>query len=87
MRQRYKNLSGTSGVREYEIAHGFIRIWFLSSEGYEYDETRPGAEHVEQMQHLAEAGGGSRHLHQSTCQRELRTQIVNLVIGGAHSAS
>ncbi|MFZ1991023.1 MAG: hypothetical protein WAW96_14780 [Alphaproteobacteria bacterium] len=56
MRQRYKNLSGNSGVTYFEIGEGFIRVWFTDGEAYEYDEAKPGARHVAEMKRLAAAG-------------------------------
>lgn len=58
MRIRYKDLSGNSGVRAYEIGGDFIRVWFVDGEGYEYDARKPGARHVREMKRLAAAGRG-----------------------------
>jgi hypothetical protein len=61
MRVPYKNLSGNSGVVAYEIGPGFIRVWFANRagiEGYEYDETKPGKHHVDEMKGRAEGGKG-----------------------------
>ena len=57
-RQSYRNHGGNSGVRYYAFGSGSIRIWFKDGEGYEYDDTRPGREHVDAMKHLAEQGQG-----------------------------
>jgi hypothetical protein len=54
----YKNLVSNSGIRFYECGSTFIRVWFDDDRGYEYNETRPGREHVEGMKRLAEAGRG-----------------------------
>lgn len=57
--QPYANLSGNSGVAEFEIGSGFIRIRFVNkSTIYTYDHTKPGQQHVSQMQSRAIAGRG-----------------------------
>ncbi len=55
---RYANLSGDSGVREYEIGPGYIKVRFGGGPIYAYDNSRPGAGHVAIMQRLAQAGKG-----------------------------
>jgi hypothetical protein len=57
-RRRYENVSGDSGVRDYEPGPTFIRVWFATGGGYEYDYEIPGPLHVEEMKRLAEAGEG-----------------------------
>ena len=57
-RRPYKDLSGNSGVASYEIGATFVRIWFKSGEGYEYNEARPGGRHVAAMKRLAAEGQG-----------------------------
>lgn len=57
-RQPYANRSGNSGITFYEIGPSFIRIWFKDGEGYEYDNVKPGPDHVEAMKQLAEQGQG-----------------------------
>jgi hypothetical protein len=54
----YENISGNSGVRYYEPGPTFIRVWFATGGGYEYDYKKPGPLHVEEMKRLAEAGEG-----------------------------
>jgi hypothetical protein len=56
--QRYRNLDGDSGVRAYELGEDWIRIRFVGGETYEYTDAVTGAEHVQNMQTLAEAGEG-----------------------------
>jgi hypothetical protein len=56
-RKRYKNLSGNSGITEYEVGPEFIWIWF-SGEAYRYDYSKPGKQDVDVMKQLAEAGRG-----------------------------
>jgi len=57
-RRRYRDISGHSGVAYYEPGATFIRIWFKSGEGYEYNEAHPGARHVAAMKQLAAEGQG-----------------------------
>jgi hypothetical protein len=56
--QRYRNLDGDSGVSAYELGEDWIRIRFVGGETYEYTDAVTGAEHVQNMQTLAEAGEG-----------------------------
>jgi hypothetical protein len=56
--QRYRNLSGHSGVRAYECSPGFIKVRFTNGETYVYDDTTPGRRDVARMQALAIAGRG-----------------------------
>lgn len=55
---RYRNLDGHSGVVAYELGEGSIRIRFVGGETYEYTDASSGAEHVRNMQILAQAGEG-----------------------------
>jgi hypothetical protein len=57
-RRRYRNFGGNSGVRYYAVGPSSIRIWFEDGGSYEYDNSRPGREHVEAMKRLAEEGRG-----------------------------
>lgn len=55
----YANLSGKSGVVEYEIGGDFIKLRFASSTTiYVYDHSIPGSFHVGQMKQLAIDGRG-----------------------------
>jgi hypothetical protein len=55
----YKNLSGNSGVEEYEIGPDFIRVKFRKmSKLYLYNHASAGASNIEEMKSLAEAGQG-----------------------------
>jgi hypothetical protein len=56
--QRYRNLDGQSGVVAYETGEGWIRVRFVGGETYEYSDAATGAEHVRNMQMLAQAGEG-----------------------------
>jgi hypothetical protein len=72
--QPYKNLAGDSGVTHYEIGPDFIRVQFRHGEPYIYDNTTPGAAHVDQMKLLAVAGRGlgtyiSQHVRNSYARK------------------
>lgn len=54
----YKNLSGNSGVKAYDVGDDFIIVAFVTGDTYRYDYVIPGQEHVENMKYLAEEGFG-----------------------------
>jgi len=54
----YLNLSGNSGVREYEPGPDFIRVQFHSGDLYLYTYESAGRDNVEEMKRLAVAGKG-----------------------------
>jgi hypothetical protein len=56
--ERYKNISGNSGILAYETRTDFIKIKFSDGGTYRYDYSRPGKIHVEQMKRLAPKGKG-----------------------------
>lgn len=60
VRDIYKNLSGQSNVREYEIGPDYITVHFASgsNEYYKYDYATTGRDTVEKMKQLAEQGFG-----------------------------
>ena len=63
----YKNLSGKSGVRTYEIEPEGILVKFRNGSTYRYSYRRAGKKHVEAMKKLARRGMGlssyiSRHV-------------------------
>nr|WP_202800677.1 hypothetical protein [Hydrocarboniphaga effusa] len=73
--ERYRNLSGESGVVAYEAGVDFIRVRFAGGDIYRYDRTRPGARHVERMKRLAQSGRGlstyiSQHVHMAYASKE-----------------
>ena len=56
---QYPNLSGDSGVSEYEVGPDFIRVRFgRSTTVYVYDSSRPGSVRVDEMKRLASVGKG-----------------------------
>ena len=54
--QRYKNLSGDSGVVAYETGRDYIDIRFKDGGTYRYDYQTPGQQDVETMKQLAQDG-------------------------------
>lgn len=57
--QRYRNLSGDSGVTHYAIGENFIEVKFTGkSTIYIYSNSVNGEHHVERMKSLAISGRG-----------------------------
>ena len=54
----------------YVLGPTFIRVWFEKDGSYEYNDSRPGRDHVEAMKRLAEEGRGlatyiNRHVREN----------------------
>ena len=56
--ERYRNLSGDSGVSCYATGPDFIAVQFQDSTVYIYNYDRPGGVHVDRMKALAADGRG-----------------------------
>ncbi|NML33618.1 hypothetical protein [Paraburkholderia antibiotica] len=56
--QRYRNLSGDSGVDAYEPGDDFIKVRFRQGVVYWYTAASVGAAHVDVMKRLAHRGQG-----------------------------
>ena len=56
--EKYKNLSGNSGVTAYENGPSSIIVQFKDNSKYLYNYTKPGSQHTENMKNLAVAGRG-----------------------------
>ena len=54
--QRYRNYSGTSGIRSFEIGEDFIVLKWAGDELFRYTYTSVGKENVEVMKQLAIKG-------------------------------
>ncbi len=54
----YRNITGSSGVKSYEIGDEYITIEFSDGAVYRYTYASAGEENVERMNGLAEAGQG-----------------------------
>ncbi len=55
---RYKNLSGDSGVLAYELSPGAIVVQFNNGWSYEYTDCSAGASAIAAMHRLAREGRG-----------------------------
>ncbi len=60
--ETYQNLSGRSGVAEYECGTGFIRVKFNDGAQYLYTNDSTGINEIQEMQRLAVAGEGLNSL-------------------------
>ncbi len=56
--QPYRNITGSSGVRAYEIGSDYITMEFSDGAVYRYTYASAGQQNVEHMKGLAEAGQG-----------------------------
>jgi hypothetical protein len=56
--ERYRNLSGDSGVEAFEIGPDFIAIRFRLGAVYWYTRASVGAAHLDEMKRLASRGKG-----------------------------
>ena len=57
--ERYRDVSGDSGVSAYEIGTDYIRVQFSGiSRTYIYSYRKAGGSHVENMKQLARSGSG-----------------------------
>ena len=56
--ERYKNLSGHSGVAGYGLGRSSITVEFEDGSRYLYTDASAGPENIRQMQQLARRGAG-----------------------------
>jgi hypothetical protein len=71
--QRYKNLSGESGVIAYELGDRSITVRFSGGDRYLYTDQSAGADNVTEMQRLATLGSGlSTYISQVVKERYAR---------------
>ncbi|HZZ09642.1 MAG TPA: hypothetical protein VFE79_03030 [Paraburkholderia sp.] len=56
--ERYRDLSGDSGVDAYEIGDDFVAVRFRSGVAYWYTKASVGAKHVAALKRLARSGQG-----------------------------
>lgn len=54
--ERYRDVSGDSGILAYGIGPDFVVVEFKSGSAYLYNYAEPGRKHVEAMKQLARAG-------------------------------
>ncbi|MET4732973.1 hypothetical protein ABIE64_001681 [Thalassospira sp. MBR-102] len=55
---KYANRNGNSGVDSYEYGNDWIVVTFTTGSTYRYSYRSAGAENIEQMKILADAGSG-----------------------------
>lgn len=67
--ERYKNLSGSSGVVEYEIGPDFIRVQFSDRAVYLYNYAITGSHNIEHMKQLARNGQGLNSFINTTVRK------------------
>ncbi|HNP83530.1 MAG TPA: hypothetical protein PKN47_18865 [Nitrospira sp.] len=67
--ERYKNLSGESGVTGFEIGPDFIRVQFSDGAVYLYNYASTGSRNIEQMKQLAKIGRGLNTFINSTVRK------------------
>ena len=56
--ERYRNLSGDSGVEAYEIGDDFVKVRFRPGVVYWYTKASVGAKHLVLLKRLAQRGQG-----------------------------
>lgn len=56
--KRYKNLSGTSGVKGYETGDDFIKVKFIDDAVYTYSYVSAGKKIIAKMKEFAQNGKG-----------------------------
>lgn len=56
--ERYRNLSGDSGVTAYDLGPDSITVQFGEGDAYLYTNASAGAANIARMQTLAKAGRG-----------------------------
>ena len=72
--QRYRNFSGTSGVRAFETGSDYIVLQYVSGKPYTYTYETVGEQNVEEMKRLARKGS---HLNKFINQHpEIRRGFV-----------
>ncbi|AXE93531.1 hypothetical protein ACOCG7_27850 [Paraburkholderia sp. DD10] len=56
--ERYRNVSGDSGVAAYEIGDDYVAVRFKAGVAYWYTEASVGVKHVAALKRLARRGQG-----------------------------
>lgn len=67
--ERYRNLSGDSGVVAYEIGSDFIRVQFADGAIYLYTYASAGSHNIENMKQLARTGQGLNSFINTTVRK------------------
>lgn len=71
---QYRDINGDSGVQSYEIGDGSITVHFERGGSYLYTNQSAGAEHIAEMQRLAQIGDGlnayiNQHVRKNYAQK------------------
>ncbi len=72
----YRDINGDSGVYSYELENGSIKVQFEGGSSYLFTNTSAGANHIVEMQRLAQSGDGlnsyiNRHARKNYAQKLL----------------
>jgi len=67
--ERYKNLSGQSGVAAYEVSPDSIKVQFKDGHVYLYTYASAGSGNVEHMKSLAITGSGLNSFINTTVRK------------------
>ena len=73
--ERYKNLSGDSGVVQYQLSEGAILVQFSDGSLYEYTNQSAGGNAIATMHHLAVAGRGLNSFLSTTVRKKYSRKI------------
>ena len=73
--ERYKNLSGDSGVVQYQLSEGAILVQFGDGSLYEYTNESAGGNAIATMHHLAVAGRGLNSFLSTTVRKKYSRKI------------
>lgn len=73
--ERYRNLSGSSGIAKYELIESGIILEFADGKTYLYDEIRPGAALVAEMRERALEGRGLATLVNLRVRKQFRRRL------------
>ncbi len=73
--ERYKNLSGDSGVVQYQLSEGAILVQFTDGSLYEYTDESAGGNEIATMHRLAVAGRGLSSFISTTVRKNYSRKI------------
>lgn len=72
---RYKNLSGDSGIVQYQLSEGVILVQFSDGSLYEYTNDSAGGNAIAKMHRLAVAGRGLNRFISTTVSKKYSRKI------------
>jgi hypothetical protein len=73
--ERYRNLSGDSGVVQYQLGEGTILVQFSDGSLYEYTNESAGGNAIAAMHRLAVAGRGLGGFISTTVRKKYSRKI------------